>query len=188
MSALNGHELSGRALTVNEARSARPERRPRPQARDRFAAFAISLWKCRRLCQSPARENRRLTETPYNPPQMNSEKPSTGGTITMVLPGHVRVALANEHLVLATSPERCEAIHSPDNGDRVRMQMSPYDTRNKARIVYRSDMAPGSFRSPATAETKNRSQHQKLARACPSTSKLTDRTDHRRKAIGRQPK
>ncbi len=39
MSALNGHELSGRALTVNEARP-REERRPRPQGeKSRFAGF-----------------------------------------------------------------------------------------------------------------------------------------------------
>ncbi len=37
--AQNGHELSGRALTVNEARP-REERRPRPQGeKSRFAGF-----------------------------------------------------------------------------------------------------------------------------------------------------
>ena len=39
MSAFNGHELNGRALTVNEARP-REDRRPRPQGdKHRFAGF-----------------------------------------------------------------------------------------------------------------------------------------------------
>jgi cold-inducible RNA-binding protein len=41
MSALNGHELNGRALTVNEARP-REERRPRPYGRKR--SFAGKRW------------------------------------------------------------------------------------------------------------------------------------------------
>jgi len=60
------------------------------------------------------------------------------GTITSVLPGTMfRVALANDHLVLAhISGKMRKRFIRLTVGDRVRMQMSPYDTA-KARIVYR---------------------------------------------------
>ena len=71
--------------------------------------------------------------------KMNSQKAiELEGTITMVLPGTMfRVALANEHLVLAhISGKMRKRFIRLTIGDRVRMQMSPYDT-SKARIVYR---------------------------------------------------
>jgi translation initiation factor IF-1 len=60
------------------------------------------------------------------------------GTIMSVLPGTMfRVALANDHLVLAhISGKMRKRFIRLTVGDRVRMQMSPYDTA-KARIVYR---------------------------------------------------
>jgi translation initiation factor IF-1 len=60
------------------------------------------------------------------------------GTITSVLPGTMfRVALANDHLVLAhISGKMRKRFIRLTVGDRVRMEMSPYDTA-KARIVYR---------------------------------------------------
>ncbi|HEX9281066.1 MAG TPA: translation initiation factor IF-1 [Candidatus Udaeobacter sp.] len=60
------------------------------------------------------------------------------GTIMSVLPGTMfRVALANDHLVLAhISGKMRKRFIRLTVGDRVRMQMSPYDT-DKARIVYR---------------------------------------------------
>jgi translation initiation factor IF-1 len=60
------------------------------------------------------------------------------GTITSVLPGTMfRVALANDHLVLAhISGKMRKRFIRLTVGDRVRMEMSPYDT-GKARIVYR---------------------------------------------------
>jgi translation initiation factor IF-1 len=60
------------------------------------------------------------------------------GTITMVLPGTMfRVALANDHLVLAhISGKMRKRFIRLTIGDRVKMEMSPYDTA-KARIVYR---------------------------------------------------
>ena len=70
---------------------------------------------------------------------MNAEKAiEVEGTIMSVLPGTMfRVALANEHLVLAhisgKMRKRCIRLTI---GDRVKMQMSPYDI-DKARIVYR---------------------------------------------------
>ncbi len=70
---------------------------------------------------------------------VNSQKAiELEGTITMVLPGTMfRVALANEHLVLAhISGKMRKRFIRLTIGDRVRMQMSPYDT-SKGRIVYR---------------------------------------------------
>ena len=70
---------------------------------------------------------------------LESEKAITiEGTIMMVLPGTMfRVALANQHLVLAhISGKMRKRFIRLTIGDRVRMEMSPYDT-GKARIVYR---------------------------------------------------
>ncbi|HTG53055.1 MAG TPA: translation initiation factor IF-1 [Candidatus Tectomicrobia bacterium] len=60
------------------------------------------------------------------------------GTIKTVLPGTMfRVALANNHLVLAhVSGRMRKRFIRLTIGDRVKMEMSPYDTA-KARIVYR---------------------------------------------------
>ena len=70
---------------------------------------------------------------------LNSEKAITvEGIIKTVLPGTMfRVALANNHLVLAhISGKMRKRFIRLTIGDRVRMEMSPYDTA-KARIVYR---------------------------------------------------
>ncbi len=70
---------------------------------------------------------------------VDSEKAITlEGTIRMVLPGTMfRVALANDHLVLAhISGKMRKRFIRLTIGDRVKMEMSPYDTA-KARIVYR---------------------------------------------------
>ena len=55
-----------------------------------------------------------------------------------VLPGTMfRVALANEHLVIAhISGKMRKRFIRLTIGDRVKLQMSPYDI-DKARIVYR---------------------------------------------------
>lgn len=60
------------------------------------------------------------------------------GTITTVLPGTMfRVALANKHLVLAhISGKMRKRFIRLTVGDRVKLEMSPYDVE-KARIVYR---------------------------------------------------
>ena len=60
------------------------------------------------------------------------------GVIKAVLPGTMfRVALPNQHLVLAhVSGKMRKRFIRLTIGDRVRLQMSPYDT-GKARIVYR---------------------------------------------------
>ena len=60
------------------------------------------------------------------------------GTIMTVVPGTMfRVALANDHLVLAhISGKMRKRFIRLTVGDRVKMEMSAYDTA-KARIVYR---------------------------------------------------
>jgi len=60
------------------------------------------------------------------------------GTIRAVLPGTMfRVALANDHLVLAhVCGKMRKRFIRLTVGDRVKMEMSAYDTA-KARIVYR---------------------------------------------------
>jgi translation initiation factor IF-1 len=70
---------------------------------------------------------------------VNSEKAiQLEGTIMTVLPGTMfRVALANDHLVLAhISGKMRKRFIRLTIGDRVKMEMSPYDIA-KARIVYR---------------------------------------------------
>jgi translation initiation factor IF-1 len=71
--------------------------------------------------------------------QVNSEKAiELEGIIMSVLPGTMfRVALANQHLVLAhISGKMRKRFIRLTVGDRVKLEMSPYDT-DKARIVYR---------------------------------------------------
>jgi len=75
-----------------------------------------------------------------SPPQsMDSEKAiEIEGTITSVLPGTMfRVELTSARLVLAhISGKMRKRFIRLTVGDRVKMQMSPYDME-KARIVYR---------------------------------------------------
>jgi translation initiation factor IF-1 len=99
---------------------------------------------------------------------MDSEKAiSIEGTIMSVLPGTMfRVALANDHLVLAhISGKMRKRFIRLTVGDRVRMQMSPYDTA-KGRIVYRLWHGKAIlFRTTAAIETEGRRRSEKLARA-----------------------
>lgn len=70
---------------------------------------------------------------------MNSEKTiDVEGKIVAVLAGTMfRVALANDHLVLAhISGKMRKRFIRLTTGDRVKLEMSPYDL-DKARIVYR---------------------------------------------------
>jgi translation initiation factor IF-1 len=63
---------------------------------------------------------------------------TTEGTIIAVLPGTLfRVELDNKHQVLAhISGKMRKRFIRLNRGDRVRLEMSPYDL-GKARIVYR---------------------------------------------------
>jgi translation initiation factor IF-1 len=93
-----------------------------------FAAGAQAAPRCSQLRKF--RETQKLT--------MTDKAIELEGTIMNVLPGTMfRVALANDHLVLAhISGKMRKRFIRLTVGDRVRMQMSPYDTA-KARIVYR---------------------------------------------------
>jgi translation initiation factor IF-1 len=118
---------------------------------------------------------------------MDSEKAITiEGTIMSVLPGTMfRVALANDHLVLAhISGKMRKRFIRLTIGDRVRMEMSPYDTA-KARIVYRLWYGKAIlFRSAPAAENKSWFEHQKPARALSFHVKADRyRKNNRRKAL-----
>lgn len=69
---------------------------------------------------------------------MSEQVIETEGRITEVLPGTMfRVSLENSHTVLAhISGKMRKRFIRLTNGDRVKLEMSPYDI-NKARIVYR---------------------------------------------------
>ena len=70
---------------------------------------------------------------------MSSEEPiELEGTVSTVLPGTMfRVELPNKHLVLAhISGKMRKRFIRLTVGDRVKIEMSPYDLE-KARIVYR---------------------------------------------------
>src|SRR5213080_2172841 len=121
---------------------------------------------------------------------MNATKAiSLEGTIMSVLPGTMfRVALANNRLVLAhISGKMRKRFIRLTIGDRVKMEMSPYDTA-KARIVYRlNTLIYGNtipVRSAATTKTKDRHRSQELAGAL-SFNVEADRyrTHHKRKAL-----
>ena len=68
----------------------------------------------------------------------NEAELTTEGTIIAVLPGTLfRVELDNKHQVLAhISGKMRKRFIRLNRGDRVRLEMSPYDL-GKARIVYR---------------------------------------------------
>ena len=74
-----------------------------------------------------------------NMPIPDKEQPiEVQGRITVVLPGTMfKVELDNKHVVLATvSGKMRKRWVRLTAGDRVKMEMSPYDL-NKARIVWR---------------------------------------------------
>ena len=70
--------------------------------------------------------------------QMPDEYITTEGKIVAVLAGTMfRVELANHHVVLAhISGKMRKRFIRLTNGDRVKLEMSPYDL-DKARITYR---------------------------------------------------
>ena len=135
IAALNGKEIGGRALTVNEARAR--EERPRQFCRRRSPVIRPLL-----ILQAGARFSRApvlLIEAFKNPMAVDPKKAiEIEGKVMTVLAGTMfRVQLANEHIVLAhISGKMRKRFIRLTTGDRVRLQMSPYDV-DKARIVYR---------------------------------------------------
>jgi translation initiation factor IF-1 len=97
-------------------------------------AFGNSLWKvpvCRTVKHHDFVPNADLSA-------MKEQHIEVEGCVTTVLPGTMfRVELANKHLVLATI---CGKMRKRwvrlTVGDRVKMEMSPYDL-DKARITWR---------------------------------------------------
>ncbi len=73
-------------------------------------------------------------------PKKNKDAVELEGTIHTVLPGTMfRVQLENGHIVLAHISGRMrKRFIRLVAGDRVKLEMSPYDT-DKARIVFRLD-------------------------------------------------
>ena len=85
--------------------------------------------------------SRRRGYTPYRKPKSTDDKEEAievEGVITAVLAGTMfRVQLGNKHEVLAhISGKMRKRFIRLVVGDRVKMEMSPYDT-TKARITYR---------------------------------------------------
>lgn len=85
----------------------------------------------------------------------NAPKPTANaieleGRIVAVLPGTMfRVQLANGHIVLAhISGKLRKHFIRLAAGDRVKMEMSPYDT-DKARITFRVKETSNTYRPPA---------------------------------------
>jgi len=81
--------------------------------------------------QMQANYQRRMNATKEQPIEVE-------GVVTVVLPGTMfRVELDNKHLVLATICGKMrKRFVRLTAGDRVKMEMSPYDL-NKARITWR---------------------------------------------------
>ena len=84
------------------------------------------------ICKASAREALGAVES------MSEQAIEVEGTVTVVLPGTMfRVVLDNQHEVLAhISGKMRKRFIRLTAGDRVKMEMSPYDL-SKARITYR---------------------------------------------------
>ncbi|HEY1791042.1 MAG TPA: translation initiation factor IF-1 [Verrucomicrobiae bacterium] len=82
------------------------------------------------------RDSRQFGGSPFFP--LKEQPIEIEGTVKLVLPGTMfRVELENGHLVLATiSGKMRKRFVRLTAGDRVKMEMSPYDV-DKARIVWR---------------------------------------------------
>ncbi len=108
-----------------ENRMSHPSQQPLPKKDDE--ALKKRSWqpRTRRVFQPPGKDD---TEKAIE----------MEGTITAVLAGTMfRVQLPNEHLVLAhISGKMRKRFIRLVVGDRVKIEMSPYD-KDKARIVYR---------------------------------------------------
>jgi translation initiation factor IF-1 len=84
-------------------------------------------------------QNKRVKAGQYTEADMSTEQPiELEGTVSTVLPGTMfRVRLDNQHEILAhLSGKMRKHFVRLTVGDRVRLEMSPYDL-SKARITYR---------------------------------------------------
>lgn len=83
-------------------------------------------------------------------PAQNQNAIELEGLVVAVLPGTMfRVQLANGHIVLGHISGKLRKHYIKiAAGDRVKMEMSPYDT-DKARITFRLKEAGATYRAPA---------------------------------------
>src|SRR5687768_337805 len=83
-------------------------------------------------------------------PSKNPDAIELEGTVVAVLPGTMfRVQLANGHIVLGHISGKLRKHYIKiAAGDRVKMEMSPYDT-DKARITFRLKDSSSTYRPPA---------------------------------------
>ena len=82
-------------------------------------------------------------------PSQNPNAIELEGTVVAVLPGTMfRVQLANGHIVLGHISGKLRKHYIKiAAGDRVKMEMSPYDT-DKARITFRLKDTSSTYRPP----------------------------------------
>lgn len=88
--------------------------------------------------------------SPISPnPSQNPNAIELEGTVVAVLPGTMfRVQLANGHIVLGHISGKLRKHYIKiAAGDRVKMEMSPYDTE-KARITFRLKESSSTYRPP----------------------------------------
>ena len=90
-----------------------------------------------------------VLKTPLTPGPANPNAIELEGKVVAVLPGTMfRVQLANGHIVLAhISGKLRKHFIKIAAGDRVKMEMSPYDT-DKARITFRLKETSPTYRPP----------------------------------------
>ena len=92
-----------------------------------------------------------VLKSPLSPgPAQNPNAIELEGRVVAVLPGTMfRVELANGHIVLAHISGKLRKHYIKiAAGDRVKMEMSPYDT-DKARITFRLKDSSSTYRPPA---------------------------------------
>ena len=90
-----------------------------------------------------------LLKPQLSPPSQNSNAIELEGLVVAVLPGTMfRVQLANGHIVLGHISGKLRKHYIKiAAGDRVKMEMSPYDT-DKARITFRLKDSSSTYRPP----------------------------------------
>ena len=90
-----------------------------------------------------------VLKTPLSPPDQNPNAIELEGKVIAVLPGTMfRVQLANGHIVLGHISGKLRKHYIKiAAGDRVKMEMSPYDM-DKARITFRLKESSSTYRPP----------------------------------------
>ena len=110
------------------------------------ASTIVSRWPC--LCRAMPLTGVLKPQLSSNPSQ-NPNAIELEGMVVAVLPGTMfRVQLANGHIVLGHISGKLRKHYIKiAAGDRVKMEMSPYDT-DKARITFRLKETSSTYRPP----------------------------------------